>query len=601
MATKHFFSSQDGLVATALRGVVSQNPKLKVIESDKIVFDGTHDRKKVSLISGGGSGHEPAHAGYVGEGMLSAAVCGDVFASPSTKQIEVGCQAVHSDEGYIFIVTNYTGDMLHFGLAAEKINAAGGRAGLIKSADDVSVGRAHGGLVGRRGLSGTIVINKVLGAAAAAKNGFDAILSLGHALSDNLVTINAGLDHCHVPGRGEDYGQLGRNQCEIGLGIHNEPGVQMLDKIPSADDLVKSMLTLLLDQTDKDRAFVKFDSQKDKVAMLINNLGGVSILEQNALVDVVRRKLEEEYGVVPIRVYSGHFMTSLNAPVFAVTLLNISNTARVAKLSDTDIISYLDAPTSANNWPAPHYFNNEATPIDLASQTHQVSHESHVSNKGHAREWDLEVDPETLRDRLNKVANNIIAKEPDLTEWDTKMGDGDCGKTYEAGARALLQSIESDGLTKRGSVLDVLEKVLDITEDKMGGTLGAIFGIYFAAFVSSLKALLSEEERKGAPPSEYLSVAAEEALRNLRKHTPAAEGDRTVMDVLIPFVKSFATTQSIETAARTAETAAEHTRKIKPKLGRATYVGGIDDMSEFPPDPGAYGVYEIVKGLNDSS
>ena len=121
-------------------------------------------QKKVSLLSGGGSGHEPAHSGYVGEGMLAAAVCGDIFASPSTKQIQTACEAVKSEQGYIFIVTNYTRDMLHFGLAAEKINASGyGRAGIVKAADDVSVGREHGGLVGRRGLSGTIVINKLLG------------------------------------------------------------------------------------------------------------------------------------------------------------------------------------------------------------------------------------------------------------------------------------------------------------------------------------------------------------------------------------------------------------------------------------------------------
>lgn len=592
MSTKHFFQNQEGLVAKALRGVVSQNPDLRVIEADKIVFDASHDRKRVTLVSGGGSGHEPAHAGYVGRGMLSAAVCGDVFASPSTKQIEVGCQTVPSDEGYIFIVTNYTGDMLHFGLACEKINAAGGRAGLIKSADDVSVGREHGGLVGRRGLSGTIVINKVLGAAALS-NGFDGVLKLGHALSDNLVTINAGLDHCHVPGRGEDYGQLKPNQCEIGLGIHNEPGVKMLDHIPSADDLAKSMLTLLLDQTDKDRAFVKFD-KADKVALLINNLGGVSVLEQNALTDVVRQNLDKEYGIVPSRVYSGCFMTSLNAPVFAITLLNITATARVSGFSEEQVFEYLDAPTTANNWPQNHY--NTTNPIDVSSQIHTVSHESHQSQK--SRLWDLEVDASTLESRLRTVANNVIAKEPELTEWDTKMGDGDCGKTLEAGARALLSAIDA-GLAKKGSVLDVLERVLDITEDKMGGTLGAIFGIYFAAFVTSLKSLVSQESRKGAPPSEYLSVAAEEALRNLRKHTPAKEGDRTVMDVLIPFVKTFATTQNIETATRTAHSAAEGTRKIKPKLGRATYVGGIDQMTDFPPDPGAWAIYEIASGLSN--
>lgn len=577
-------------MAAALRGVASLNPNHRVIEDDKILFNGSHDKKKVAVVSGGGSGHEPSHAGYVGKGMLAAAVCGDVFASPSTKQITTACNEVPSDEGYVFVVTNYTGDMLHFGLAANLINASDSkaRAGIIKSADDVSVGREHGGLVGRRGLSGTMILNKILGGAAEAGVNFDGVMKLGTALAENIVTINAGLDHCHVPGRGKDYGQLGEKQCEIGLGIHNEPGVKMLEEIPPASELVEKMLTLMLDPNDKDRAFVSFDAKKDKVAMLINNLGGVSILEQFGLTDVARQQLENKYGIVPSRVYSGHFMTSLNAPIFAITLVNISGTARDAGISEDEVIKHLDAPTDACAWPQNHY-GTATDKIDIKKQLHTVSHKE---DKG-PRLADLKVDPATLEKVLRAAANNVIEREPDLTEWDTKMGDGDCGKTLEAGSRALLELLDK-GLAKPGSVLDVLEEILDITELKMGGTLGAIFGIFFSAFVAAIKAKVGDNKDA---PSVVLSQAAADALANLRKHTPASEGDRTVMDVLIPTVKTLADTKDITKAAESAHKAAEGTKHIKPKLGRATYVGGLDELSVLPPDPGAWGAYEIFRGL----
>ena len=195
-------------------------------------------------------------------------------------------------------------------------------------------------------------------------------------------------------------------------------------------------------------------------------------------------------------------------------------------------MSYLDAPTTACSWPANHY--QSSNPIDIKQQL-KVSKQ--VSNKG-TRTKDLKVEPKKLESLLRLTANNVIKAEPALTEWDTKMGDGDCGKTLEAGSNALLQSLDN-GLAKPGSILDVLEDILDITEDKMGGTLGAIFGIYFAAFVSSLKALLVDIDVEKANVTEVIAKAASEALANLRTHTPASEGDRTVMDVLIPFIKTF--------------------------------------------------------------
>lgn len=591
MATKHFYSNTDGLVVKALTGVASTNPSLGVSAKDKVLFNREHNRKKVSLLSGGGSGHEPAHSGYVGKGMLDAAVCGDVFASPNTKQIQAGCDLVPSDEGYVFIVTNYTGDMLHFGLAAEKINASGhGRAAIIQAADDVSVGRKTGGLVGRRGLAGTIVTNKILGAAAEAGRNFDEVVSLGKAVQGSLVTINAGLDHCHIPGHGKDYGQLKDNQIEIGLGIHNEPGVKMLEQIPEAKSLVEQLLQPLLDQNDADRSFVNFGKGgSERVALLINNLGGVPLIEQYALTNEVVAGLNSKYSIVPVRVYSGHFMTSLNANIFSITLLNVSECARQSGLSEDTVMKYLDAPTDAVAWPQNHYTNSK--PINLAAQ---VLEDRPAPVAKPQRSKDLRVGPQALQAALRLAADNVIKAEPKLTEWDTKMGDGDCGMTLESGARGLLAALD-EGVAADGSILATLDAVVDITEEKMGGTLGAIFGIYFAALQNAVRQRI--ESAKDESALSILVDAACDALTNLRTHTPASEGDRTVMDVLIPYCKSLAESRDTKAAAEVAHRAAEGTRKIKPKLGRATYVGGLDDAQELPPDPGAWGLYEIVRAL----
>lgn len=157
MSSKHLFPKPEGLVAKALRGLISYNPSLSLIESSKVVYDTTHPTNTVSIISGGGAGHEPAWAGYVGQNMLAASASGDIFASPSTKQILEAIDAAPSEKGTILVVTNYTGDCLHFGLACEKANANNkSPCGIIICGDDVSVGK-KGGLVGRRGLASQIL------------------------------------------------------------------------------------------------------------------------------------------------------------------------------------------------------------------------------------------------------------------------------------------------------------------------------------------------------------------------------------------------------------------------------------------------------------
>ncbi|KAK9354936.1 dhal domain-containing protein [Lipomyces doorenjongii] len=278
-------------------------------------------------------------------------------------------------------------------------------------------------------------------------------------------------------------------------------------------------------------------------------------------------------------------MTSLNAPAFSLTLFNSTYTAKQCGVPVYKVLQYFDAETDALSWPKTHKYNYATASVE--------NHPATVHSNSYT--IDIVVDPDTLDRKLRKAAANIIAIEPKLTEWDTEMGDGDCGKTIEAGVLALLQAIDEEGLAQSGSVLRVVDAIVGITEDRMGGTLGAVFGIFFAALFNSLVATLGAMP-SNTPAEKVIAMATVEALASLRVHTPAKEGDRTVMDVMIPFVEAFKD-GDISKAAKVAKAAAEGTKKLLPKLGRATYVSSLYTRDVLPPDPGAWGVHELIQGL----
>jgi dihydroxyacetone kinase len=222
MSRKHFFHNTEGVVVHMLSSLVTRNQHMALDTPNRVVYNLSHPPSQVTIISGGGSGHEPAWSGFVGDGMLSAAVCGDIFASPSTKQVMAGIRNVPSNEGIILCITNYTGDMLHFGLAREKGQAMGYKVDVVCMAEDASLGRAKSEKVGRRGLAGNLLVIKLIGAASQKCWAFERCRKIGELGNSQLVTIGTSLDHCHVPGR-EAFESVADDACVLGMGIHNEP------------------------------------------------------------------------------------------------------------------------------------------------------------------------------------------------------------------------------------------------------------------------------------------------------------------------------------------------------------------------------------------
>lgn len=425
MSAKHFINDPTHLVNSALESLTYTNPTVALDVENKIIYRRPQDgvASQVSIISGGGSGHEPSFSALVGPGLLSAAVAGTIFASPSAEQVRRAILSrVDTDKGVLVTVMNYTGDVLNFGMAVEKAKAAGIKAEMLVVGDDVGVGREKGGKVGRRGIAGTVLVQKIAGALAAQGASLEDVYNVAKLAADNLVSVGASLEHVHVPGRAapdpNSKESLGAKEVEIGMGIHNEPGSGRAEvELP---ELVSRMLSQLLDQQDKDRAFLNINS--NEVALLVNNLGGVSVLELGGITAEVVRQLDK-WGIRPVRILSGTYMTSLNGLGFSVSLLNVVNT----NIGGPSMIQLLDESAEAPGWAAPiskrtWEAKNKATREDTAATDQAI------------KSSDLKYDSAKANESLIAGLDAIIAAEPEVTQYDTVVGDGDCGIGLKRGA-----------------------------------------------------------------------------------------------------------------------------------------------------------------------
>ena len=347
-------------------------------------------------------------------------------------------------------------------------------------------------------------------------------------------------------------------------------------------------LKYMLDESDPERGYVKREDG-DEIVLMISNFGGMSNLELGALTDELLAQLERDYKMHPVRVYSGPIETSLNAPAFSTSVLNLTAAKREGtRFSTAQMVEWIDIRTTTQ-WES--MSGRQTTRIKREDQS--ISNSKQEEPRTVDPNKDVKVDPAVLEKTLRQACNNIIAAEPDLTRWDTIMGDGDCGETLKTGATSLLSALDGR-LAKQGSTVAVLHELEHIVESRMGGTLGGILGIFLVSMTTALQKGVAEE-KTGV---QLWAHAVTTALGNLQRYTPAKVNDRTVMDTLIPFATGLESKGSLKGAVDDAVAGAEGTRKLTPRLGRATYVG-IEEGKELPPDPGAMGIMEAIRGLCD--
>ncbi|XP_042000283.1 putative 3,4-dihydroxy-2-butanone kinase [Salvia splendens] len=569
--SKKLINDPNDVVTEFIEGLVETYPGLQYLDGFpdvKVVLRAdvsaaTYD--KVAVISGGGSGHEPAHAGFVGEGMLTAAICGDVFASPPVDSILAGIRAVTGPSGCLLIVKNYTGDRLNFGLAAEQAKSEGYKVEMVIVGDDCALPPPRG-IAGRRGLAGTILVHKIAGAAAVSGLSLEEVAAEAKRASDMVGTMGVALSVCTLPGQ-VTPDRLGPGKMELGLGIHGEPGAAVADLQP-VDVVVSHVLKQILST---ETNYVPI-TRGSRVVVMINGLGATPLMELMIAAGKVIPGLQLEHGLAVERVYTGSFMTSLDMAGFSITVMK----------ADQAILNRLDAPTRAPNWPVAVDGNRPPAKIPVPVPPSRSKKNDEVSS----RPEELSPLGHILEVAIEAAATSIINLRDNLNDWDSKVGDGDCGSTMSRGASAILEDMK-----KCYPLNDPAETVAEIGSSirkVMGGTSGIIYDIFFKAAYAQLKA----NSHAGITALQW-AAALEAAIAAVSKYGGANAGYRTLLDALIPASsvlkeKLASGEDPVEAFVLSAEAAvagAESTKNMQAQAGRSSYVSA--DILASVVDPGA--------------
>ncbi|BBN07820.1 phosphoenolpyruvate---glycerone phosphotransferase subunit DhaK [Marchantia polymorpha subsp. ruderalis] len=575
---KKLINDPNEAVREAIEGLVETYPNLSYLDGlpeIKVVLRvdvprGTYD--KVALISGGGSGHEPAHCGFVGYGMLTAAVCGDVFASPSVAAILAAIRAVTGPPGCLLIVKNYTGDRLNFGLAAEQAKAEGYKIEVIIVGDDCALPPPRG-LAGRRGLAGTLFVHKVAGAAAAAGLSLAEVTAEARRVSQMVGTMGVALSVCTIPGQ-VTSDRLGPGKMELGLGIHGEPGAAVAD-IQPVDVIVSHVLKKILSQ---ETQYVPV-RRGSRVALMVNGLGATPVMELTIAAGKAVANLQVEHGVGVERVFTGTFMTSLDMAGMSLSVLKV----------DDAILARLDAPTTAPAWPV-----GVSGPRPPTTLPFPVPPSPRKPEAASCRPNELTSQGKVLEIAIRAGAEALVELRETLNAMDAKVGDGDCGSTMYKGAHAVLEDLQ-DHYPLNDAAATVQELGSSIRRS-MGGTSGVIYDIFCRAAYARLM-----ETPSPTTSAKAWSSAFEAANLAVSAYGGAKINQRTLLDALIP--ASTALREALDAgtdpvrafaaAADAAEKGVEATKLMPGVAGRSNYV--TSEILATVPDPGALAAATWIK------
>lgn len=321
---KKIINNPEEVVEEMLQGIVAAHPSVKRLPGFNVLVR-AETSPKVGLVSGGGSGHEPAHGGFVGKGMLDGAVAGAVFTSPTPDQVYEAIKAVDQQQGVLLIIKNYTGDVLNFEMASEMAEADGIQVEKVIVNDDVAVENSTW-TTGRRGIAGTIFVHKIAGAKAEAGADLTDVKQVAEKVIANVRSMGMALSSCTVPAVGKPSFSLADNQVEIGLGIHGEPGTHR-EELKTADEIVSHLM---------DKIFVDLNPNTgDEVAVLVNGLGATPSMELYIINRKVAEILESK-GITVVKTYVNNYMTSLDMAGFSISLLKLDDELKELLLAPAD-------------------------------------------------------------------------------------------------------------------------------------------------------------------------------------------------------------------------------------------------------------------------
>jgi dihydroxyacetone kinase len=542
--SRFFFNDRKQLVNDAIEGILISAPHANLVKLDidpaiRVVARSDWDKSRVAVISGGGSGHEPAHAGFVGKGMLTAAVCGDLFASPSVDAVLNAIVAVTGDRGCLLIVKNYTGDRLNFGLAAEKAKRYGLKVEMVIVADDIALPDNKQ----PRGIAGTALVHKIAGYAAEHGKSLTEVRDIAQQACDNLWSLGVAMQTCNLPGSDDEEGRIKQGHVELGLGIHGEPGASVVDTQNS-----KAIIDTLVEP-------LKAQAGNGRFAVLINNLGGVSALEMALLTKVLAHSALKEN--IAYLIGPAPLVSALDMKGFSLTLLKLNDLFEKALHEEVETLG----------WQKPVAF------APLRVQEHSAIHDR--------VEYTASDNPR-VAEIVSTVTQTLIQLENRLNALDAKVGDGDTGSTFAQGARDIAQRLEKKQLPLN-DVSTLLLLVGERLATVMGGSSGVLMSIFFTAAGQTL--------HDGQPLPEALLSG----LAQMKQYGGADLGDRTLIDALQPALEALQK-GDLQAAAQAASAGAEATANmVKAGAGRSSYVN--KENLEGVTDPGAVAVAEVFKAM----
>lgn len=551
--------------AESLRGFVLANKRYVKPVYGGVVRSTATPQGKVAVVYGGGSGHYPAFAGWVGAGIADGAVCGNIFSSPSGAQAYSVMKAAERGAGVLMGFGNYAGDVLHFGQAIERLRSEGIQADTLVVTDDIASG-SKDELAKRRGIAGDFPIFKIAGAAAEAGKDFDEVKRIFDKANAATRSFGVAFSGCTLPGAEGPLFTVPAGTMGIGLGIHGEPGVSEA-ALGTADDVAKTLVDGLLD----DRP----EGNDGRVIAIVNGLGDTKYEEMFVVVGSVVDRLEAA-GVEIVDVESGEFVTSLDMAGISLTLVWV----------DDELIEYWDAPCDT-----PAYrkgsvgevarddsvLSNEATKVEVAEKGSEASQAA----------------AKQAADALKAIADMLDEAKDELGKLDSVAGDGDHGIGMANGSHAAAKAA-AEIAGQGAGVSTTLAAAGDAWSDRAGGTSGALWGSLLTAFGS----VLGNEEAPTASAIVDAVVAAREAVQRLGG---AKVGDKTLVDALVPLVEAFVATDGDlkvkgAAAVEAGRKGAESTKDMVAKLGRARPLG---EKSLGTPDPGAVSLVRVASVLVD--
>jgi triose/dihydroxyacetone kinase / FAD-AMP lyase (cyclizing) len=581
---KKIMNQPETMVLEMCKGLVLANPELELIEQSKVIKKKDINVDKVTLISGGGSGHEPAHAGFVGKGMLDAAICGDIFASPSQIQVYQGIKQTKSNKGTLLIIKNYSGDIMNFRNALYLAEEDGIRVDYVKVDDDIAVENSLY-TVGHRGTAGTVLVEQIAGAAAECGKDLEEVKRLAQKTIDRVKTIGFALSSCTVPAKGSPTFSLGEDEIEYGVGIHGEPGIRR-ENMKTASQLAAQMVEALVSHLDK----------PEEVVVMINGFGATP-LQELYLLNYQVAKLLHEKNISIYRGYVGNYMTSIDMAGASVTLLHV----------DEELKQYLDMDCLAPGFVSLKKGNYQMDVNLLGEAEPQEETETSSALFGNGVIENNSFSMKNLYFALETMTTIILREEVAFCELDSHAGDGDFGMSIAKGFRQLKKEWPTLVAQHGTSMGEFLQACSMIIMEYCGGASGPIWG---SAFRYGGKNVGEKTSLSVAEFAEFLNAMVDgiQLIGERSFGRGAGMGDKTLMDALIPCkdawfkaaLRNTSFLEAFEMGAKEAVAGAKETEKIAARMGRA---GTVGERSIGYPDAGAHALgvifTEVTKAFQD--